>query len=100
MLEAWAQANYDPPAGNHPFFLRRAHESGCTYVGDICDESGRILSFPEIVKKFGECMTWLHYNQLCSALPGWWKEVLMLSTTELLVDRLSRVDRIPSTGMC
>lgn len=51
-------------------------------VKDILCNNGTLLTYPQIIVKFGQCLTWFQYAQLVSAIPQEWKVKLSGSTSK------------------
>ena len=62
---------------NKPVLWPRAIAAGIVYIRDLMDEEGtRFLDYTQIVRKYGNTLTWLDYGQLLSAVPAYWKSLL------------------------
>lgn len=57
----------------------RAYNAGIEIVQDIIDCTGNFLTFPDIIQKFGNCITWLEYYQIQLAFHPQWKRELQMS---------------------
>ena len=79
-----------------PCYFSRAIEGNLKSIFDIVIEK-KIATYPEIIKKFGPCISILEYNSLVAAIPKEWKIKIKEETgnpDEPLVNKLRKCSRV------
>ncbi len=94
VLSAWCRINFKSPINlaeikntllwynseirinNKPVFYKKCHSKGMTYVKDIINENERFMSYPEIIDKFGNVITFTEYYGILQSIPQSWKRDL------------------------
>ena len=63
--------------GNRTIFDKNMYACGITFIGDICDDSGSLMNFAEVKRKYpGLNTNFLCYLGIISAIPQSWKNKL------------------------
>ena len=52
-----------------------AAQVGMICVKDILNET-ELMTYPQIQERYGDCVTWYQYVQICQAIPHKWKSIL------------------------
>ena len=55
-----------------PIHSQKCIVAGIMRIRDIIDENGRLLDYPAIQNKFGNCVSWLVYQNLAHRIHGNW----------------------------
>ncbi len=94
VLFSWCTVNYKTPINfedirnttiwynseirikNKPIFYKKCHNSGMTYIKDILKENNRFLSYPEVVTKFGNVISFIEYYGILESIPHTWKRII------------------------
>lgn len=53
---------------NKPVVWPKAFRAGLMYVGQLFDEAFNFNTYAQFTQNFGNCISWLQYRQLCSAV--------------------------------
>ncbi len=61
---------------NKPVFYKKCHNNGMTCIRDILNENKSFMSYPEIVTKFGNVITFTQYYGILEAIPVIWKRTI------------------------
>lgn len=114
VLEAWCHCNFTPIvekelileqclwlnshilSQDRPFLIQRMFDKNIIFIRDIVNVNGRLKTYEEIVLQYGECVTWLQYGQLISAIPSDWKQNIVYDVgySLSLFDRFSTFIKI------
>lgn len=73
-----------------------AWRAGLVYVSDLVAVQGIFYTYPQIVAKYGDCISWYQHVQILSAMPLLWKQGI-LSTNTLVANKLNNYDKIAGT---
>ena len=94
VLKAWAYYNYQKPEthdeivhqvlwlnsdirrGGTPFISKDFHRKGIIKLKDIT-QNNMLMSYNELIQKYGKGLNWLEYKGLCKAIPNTWKDMLV-----------------------
>jgi len=68
-----------------PCFLMSLYNRGVVFVNDILDSQNKLLTFQDLLLKFGDTCAEFKYNQIISAIPSNWKHLLRQVSPELRV---------------
>jgi len=103
VLQAWLKFQLRPPEnalevkqqllclnsqiciGGKPLFSMSFYNRGVLFVNDILDTANNFLSFQNYVLKFGDTCSEFVYNQIISAIPLPWKNLLKQVSPNLSV---------------
>ena len=62
-------------------------ENGLITLGDIMVD-GQFISYAEVLQRYGNCLSWLEYLQLKTAIPSHWKNLVSMDV-EIDMNRLN-----------
>ena len=62
--------------GNNVAFFRDVYQKGIKYLYQLCDATGRLLSYVEFSTKYNMSVNFIKYFGLLSAIPSSWKTIL------------------------
>jgi len=95
VLKAWLSLQYKPPetykdiqnqiiwcnsnilVESKPIALETPMSCGMIHINDILDLDGKLLSYDDVIKKFGKVIGRMGYNSIVSAIPNDWKKELL-----------------------
>ncbi len=73
-----------------------AKNAGIMYIKDIINGDGTLLSYNEIVGRYGNCMTIMEYNSVKSCIPQDWKRILRDGRAGPKSSNIEKISKFPS----
>lgn len=111
VLDAWARFNFFVPKvasdikgqiiwynsnlriDNKIFCNVKAWDAGLIYVADLFSNNGLLLSFDQLLAKFGNCISWFEHVQIIMSIPLKWKQAILMSPASS-VNRITKFESL------